>query len=77
MLEVSSSIAIQERGNADVEIRLSEDSLCRMLSGRCSAWELYLDNALSVKPAVTPEVAELLRALFPFVPAFHPADDLW
>ena len=77
VLDVSSSIAVRGGSRTDLEIHLSEGALCRMLSGRCSAWELYLDNALSVSPAVTTEVAELLRVLFPFVPAFHPADDLW
>jgi hypothetical protein len=77
VLEVSSSVAVRKSGPSDAALRMSDDALCRLLSGRRSAWELYLDNALDVSAAATPDLADLLRVLFPFVPAFHPADDLW
>ncbi len=76
-LQISPSVEVRHRGPADVTLSLSNSALCRMLSGRSSAWELYLANELSTDCPVTPDFAELLRLLFPPIPAFHPADDLW
>lgn len=77
VVDLCDAVAVRRAGRPCARLCLSQAALCRMLSGRCSAWALYLDDALPVRPAVTPDLAERLRTLFPAIPAFHPADDLW
>jgi GNAT superfamily N-acetyltransferase len=76
-LNVGEALRVYDGSAPDAEILLPQDVLVKMLSGLMPAREAYLDGLLDVQPRMTPDLGALLNTLFPQVPMFHPADDLW
>ena len=76
-LTVSGEIEVDAAAVPDVRLTMSQPTLAEVLSGTLSAWEAYLLGELDVDAGMTPDLTTTLQRLFPTVPAFHPADDMW
>lgn len=76
-IRVDERVSVEERGRPDAEVLMPQEVLARVLSGVLTPWEAYLEGLLTTEPEMTAEMRSLLTTLFPEVPWFHPADDLW
>ena len=74
---VSGAIKVDPDVPPDIDLQMSQATLCRILSGTLPPWEAYLLGDLDAGPGMTPDLRVTLERLFPTVPAFHPADDMW
>ncbi|NOY08122.1 MAG: GNAT family N-acetyltransferase [Spirochaetes bacterium] len=76
-LKIDNGVDVKDSGNADAELLIPQDSLVRIVSGVLDFWDAYLEGLITVKPGMNPGLKSLFERLFPLVPWFHPADDLW
>jgi GNAT superfamily N-acetyltransferase len=76
-LKIDGKVSVVQGEKADAELILSRETLTRLISGAIGLWDSYLEGLISVKPRMSPELKSLLEKIFPQVPLFHPADDLW
>ena len=76
-LRIDGNVSVAQGEKVDAELILSQETLTRLISGALALWDAYLEGLISVKPRMSAELKSLLESIFPQVPLFHPADDLW